>query len=292
MRVAQEFTEITHEDVPLAPYTHLGVGGPAEALVEPRSRAELAAVVRACAADRVPLRVLGGGCGIIVRDGGVKGVVLRLSAAEFTAVEVQGRALKAGAGAPLAALVAEAARHGLGGPETLVGIPGTVGGALRGNAGDRSGEIGQFVQRVEALDEAGHWQTCEQDELRFAYRQSNLEDAILVAAEFEMDPDLPEAIVKRMRKAWIQRKAAQPFTFQAAVRMFKDPRGQSAAALIEQTGLGGARVGGAELSERDANAVVAQPGASARDVLRLIEMVAGRVRERSHVELELQVSVW
>lgn len=292
MRVAQQFAEITTENVPLAPLTHLGVGGPAEALMQPRSRDELAAVVRACAAERVPFRVLGTGCGVIVRDAGVKGVVLRLSAPAFTEVEVKGLALKAGAGTPLATLIAEAARHGLGGPESLVGIPGTVGGALRGNAGDRSGEIGQFVRRVEALDVSGNWHVREQDELQFAYRESNLEDAILVAADFEMDGELTELIVKRLRKAWIQRKAAQPFTFQAAVRMFKDPRGQSAAALIEQAGLGGTRVGGAELSERDANAVVAQPGASARDVLRLIETVAARVRERFHVELELQVSVW
>jgi UDP-N-acetylmuramate dehydrogenase len=113
-----------------------------------------------------------------------------------------------------------------------------------------------------------------------------------LSAEFELEPDAPGDIVKRMRKAWIQRKASQPFSFQAAARIFKDPRGLSAAALIEQAGLAGTRVGGAEVSDRDANFFVADPGTSARDVLRLIDLVRSRVQERFHVELELEISVW
>src|SRR5262249_20372321 len=104
--------------------------------------------------------------------------------------------------------------------------------------------------------------------------------------------DLPDAIVKRMRKAWIQRKAAQPLIFQAAGRIFQNPRGFSAAALIEQTGLAKTRVGGAEVSERDANFIVAHPGTTARDVLRLIDLVRSRVMERFNVELELEIAVW
>jgi UDP-N-acetylmuramate dehydrogenase len=132
----------------------------------------------------------------------------------------------------------------------------------------------------------------ERDELRFANRESNLDDPVLLAAEIELDWDQPDAIVKRMRKAWIQRKAGQPLTFQAHGRMFKNPRGLNAATLIEQAELGGTQVGGAEVSDRDANSVVVHPGGTAQDVLRLMDLIRSRVRERFGVELELEMTVW
>src|SRR5262245_25457352 len=141
----EQFADFARWNEPLAPYTYLRLGGPAEALVQPRTREELAAVVRCCFQNNFPLRVLGGGCNILIRDEGVRGVVLRLSEPAFTPVSVAGRRVRAGAGAPLSALISQTARHALAGFETLVGIPGTVGGALLLNAGDRSGEIGQLV---------------------------------------------------------------------------------------------------------------------------------------------------
>ena len=288
----EDFAEIVKREEPLALYTNLRVGGPAEMLVQPRSRDELAAVVRHSLQQNIPLRVLGGGCNVLVRDEGVRGAVLRLSAPAFTQITVSGRRLRAGTGASLSALISQAARHALAGLETLVGIPGTVGGAVRCNAGDRSGEIGAYVRQVEVLDSQGDVQVREREELRFAYAGSNLDEPVLLTAEFELDADQPDAIVKRMRKAWIHRKAGQPLSFQAAGRIFKNPRGLSAAALIEQAGLAKTRVGGAEISERDANFVVVHPGASARDVLRLIDLARTRVRERFNVELELEIAVW
>jgi UDP-N-acetylmuramate dehydrogenase len=287
-----EFAEITQANVPLAPYTHLKLGGPAEQLVQPRSRDELAAVVRHCFDKRIPLHVLGHGCNLLVRDEGVHGKVVRLSEPAFTQVSVEGRILRAGAGAPLSALISQAARHGLAGLETLVGILGTVGGSLRCNAGDRSGEIGQFVRQVEVLDGGGEVRVRERDELRFGYHASNLDDPVILSAEFQLEPDDADAIVKRMRKAWIIRKANQPLSFEAAARIFHNPRGLDAAALIEQAGLARTRVGGAEVSERDANYIVAHPGATARDVLRLIDLIRSKVQERFNVQLELEITVW
>jgi UDP-N-acetylmuramate dehydrogenase len=287
-----DFAEIVKCDEPLAPYTYLKLGGPAEWLIQPHSREELSAVVRRCFQARIPLRVLGGGCNILVRDEGVRGAVLRLSEPAFTQVSVEGRCVRAATGASVSALISQAARHGLAGPEALVGIPGTVGGALRCNAGDRAGDIGQFVRRVEVLDSKGDVQVRERDELRFGHHWSNLDDPVLLTAEFELETDHADAIVKRMRKAWIQRKASQPLSFQAAGRLFQNPRGLNAAGLIVQAGLAKTRVGGAELSERDANCVVAHPGATARDVLRLIDLVKSRVQERFGVELELEIAVW
>jgi UDP-N-acetylmuramate dehydrogenase len=292
MQGFEEFADFIKEKEPLAPYTYLKVGGPAEALVAPRSRAELSAVVQRASQRRIPLRVLGSGCNILVRDEGVKGLVLRLSEPAFTQIDVKDRRVTAGCGAALSALISRAARHALASLELLIGIPGTVGGALRCNAGDRSAEIGQYVQQVEVLDSAGTIQVRERDELRFSSGSSNLDDPVLLAAAFELDMDNPDAIVKRMRKAWIQRKASQPLSFQAATRLFKDPRGFSAASLIDQTGLAKTRVGGAEISERDSNCIVAHPGTSARDVLRLIDLVRSRVLERFNIELELQIAVW
>lgn len=292
MRELEEFAEFARNSEPLAPYTYFKLGGPAEVLLQPRSRAELSAVVARCFEKRIPLRVLGGATNILVRDEGVRGAVIRLTSPAFTAITVTGKQVQAGAGASLSALISEASRQGLSGFESLVGIPGTVGGALRCNAGDRSGEIGHFVRQVEVLDEHGKVQVRDRDELHFATSSTNLDDPVLVSATFELEKDSPDAIVKHMRKAWIQRKANQPLSFQAAGRIFKNPRGMSAAAMIEQTGLAKTRVGGAEISDRNSNFIIAHPGATARDVLRLIDLVESKVRERFNVDLELEIAVW
>jgi UDP-N-acetylmuramate dehydrogenase len=261
-------------------------------LVQPRSVEESAAVVRDCFQASIGLRVLGSGCNVLVRDEGVRGAVIRLTEPAFTQITVTGKRVRAGCGVGLSSLISQAARHNLAGLETLVGIPGTVGGALRCNAGDRSGEIGNFVSSVQVLDDGGRVQSRERDELRFAEGWSNLDDPVLLAAEFELETDHADAIVKRLRKAWIQRKKNQPLVFQAANRIFKNPRGLNADALIEQTGLAKTRVGGAEVSDRNANFIVAQPGATARDVLRLIDLVRSQVRDRFGVELELEITIW
>src|SRR6516225_3146033 len=173
-----DFAEIIKRNEPLAPYTHLKLGGPAEMLVQPRAREELSRFVRHCFAERIPLRVLGSGCNMLVRDEGVRGAVLRLAEPAFTQISVEGNRVRAGTGAAVSALISQAARHGLAGFETLVGIPGSVGGALRCNAGDRSGDIGQFVRQVEVMDAGGATQVRDRDELRFGEHDSNLDDPV------------------------------------------------------------------------------------------------------------------
>ncbi len=260
--------------------------------MQPRTRDELAGVVRRCFADGIPLRVLGNGCNTLIGDEGVRGVVVRLTEPAFTTITVDEQNVTVGTGAAMSALISAAARHGLAGPETLVGIPGTVGGALRVNAGDRAGDIGRFVRSAEVLDAHGEIHVRERDEMRFSEHGSNLDDPVLLSVTIALERDSQDAIVKRMRKAWIQRKATQPLTYQAAGRVFKNPRGLNAAALIEQAGLVRTRVGGAEVSDRDANFFLIHPGAASRDVLRLIDLVHSRVQERFHVELECELNVW
>jgi UDP-N-acetylmuramate dehydrogenase len=287
-----DFADIIKRNEPMAPYLHLRLGGPAELLVQPRSREELSRFVRYCYQEGVPLRVLGSGCNLLARDEGIRGAVVRLSKPAFTNISVEVNRVQAGTGAEVSDLISQAARHGLAGFETLVGIPGSVGGALRCNAGDRYGDIGQFVRQVEVMDSSGKTQMRDRDELRFGENASNLDDPVLLTAWFQLESDNADAIVKRMLKAWIARKASQPFSFQASARIFKNPRGLSAAALIEQTGLTRMRVGGAEVSDRDSNYFIVHPGASTRDVLRLIDLVRSRVQERFNVTLEQEITVW
>ena len=288
-----DFADVIQRNEPLAPYTYLKVGGPAEMLIQPRSREELSRVVRRCFEERVPLRVLGSGCNLLVRDEGVRGAVLRLSEPAFTEIAVEGARVRAGTGASVSALISASARHGLAGLETLVGIPGTVGGALRTNAGDhRTGDIGQFVRHVEVLDRRGDVQVRDRDELHFQEHALDLDDPVILTAEFALEPDTPDAIVKRMRKAWILRKGGQPLGFQSAGRVFKSPRGLVARELLEQAGLSRTRVGGAEVSDRDPNYIVVHEGASSRDVLRLIDLMHSRAREKFNIDLEREIVVW
>jgi UDP-N-acetylmuramate dehydrogenase len=288
----KSFAGFIQMNASLAPYTQLKIGGPAELLVQPNTLEEMIAFVKVCFSNNLRFRIMGSGGNILVHDEGVKGIVLRLAGAAFTQIAVEGRRIKARSGATLANVLARAASAGLTGLEPLVGLPGTIGGALLLNAGDRTSDIGQFVRRVEVLDNRASVQMREHDELRFTSTGAILDDPLLLSAEFELDSDSAESIVKRLRKAWIQFKATQPFSYQSSTRVFKNPPGLNAGVLIEQTGLVATKVGAAVVSERNPNYIVAEAGATARDVLRLIELVRARVQERFHVELELALTVW
>lgn len=292
MSFPDDFAEITRPDEPLAPYTWLRVGGPAQFFVEPRSVEELAAVVKSCHEQDIKVRVLGDGSNLLVRDEGVSGAVVRLPRELFSAVEVDGTIIRAQAGALLSHVVSQAVRAGLAGFEILTGIPGTIGGALHGNAGGKGGDISQFVREVSVLTSTGErFVRCE-DELQFEYRSSSLDGLVILDATFELTRDDSDEIVRRMRKIWITKKAGQPLSHQSAGCIFKNPRGQSSGQLIDRAGLKGTRVGGAEISDRHANFIVTHRDAKAEDVIRLIELTRSRVAERFGIELELEVQIW
>ena len=286
------FAAVTRLDVELAPYTWLKVGGPAQFMIEPRTRDELREVVAACDRGGIPVRVLGGGSNLLVRDDGVPGVVLRLTAEPFRQVAVDGTEIVAGAGALLSHVVSESVAAGLGGLETLVGIPGTVGGAIRGNAGSRQGEISQFVRSVQVMTAAGEIETRQAEEIGFAYRESGLSDLLVLEARLSLREESAEQVSQRMRKLWIMKKESQPFSSQSAGCIFKNPRGLSAGALIEKAGLKGTSVGEVTISDRHANFLVTEPGATAAQVTQLIELIQTRVRDSHGVELEPEIVVW
>ncbi len=292
MSLVDQFPDITKSNAPLAPFTHLKIGGPAEFLVQPRTVDELNAVLTACQRDNVPVRMLGGGFNLLVQDDPIRGAVIRLVAEPFTFLKHVSTRVTAGGGGQLFDLIAFAVRHGLGGLETLVGIRGTVGGSVRCNVGDRSGEISQTVRTVTVLTDAGRVQERGRDELTFSEHQSDLDEPVILSVEFELDAEPPAAVLKRMRKAWIQRKAAEPLSGQAGVRLFRNPPGQTAATLIDRAQMTKAKFGGAELSERNSNYAVAHPGTTARDILHLVEDVRTKVKERTGVSLERELHVW
>lgn len=292
MALLTGFDDIVRQAEPLAPHTWFHLGGPAEYFAEPRSAEELSALVLRCEEEALPIRLLGGGSNLLVRDSGVPGMVIRLSAPEFAKIEVRDRSVVAGGGARLGHVISSSVREGLAGLETLVGIPGTIGGALHGNAGSRSGDIGQWAHRATVMTRSGEICQREREDLVFNYRESSLDELVIISAEFQLEQDDPDELTKRMQKQWIVKKASQPLSHQSAGCIFKNPRGMSAGMLVDQAGLKGTRVGGAEVSDRHANFIVAEPTATSQDVLRLIELVRSRVIERLGVELETEIQIW
>jgi UDP-N-acetylmuramate dehydrogenase len=292
MSFAEQFPEITKRNQPLAPFTHLKIGGPAEFLLQPRTLDELNAVLAVCRQNKIPVRMLGGGFNLLIKDDPVPGAVIRLVEAPFTFLQRDGKRITAGGGGQLFDLIAFAVKNGLGGLETLVGIRGTVGGSVRCNVGDKSGEVSQTVRNVTVLTDAGKVQVRSRDELTFSEHSSDIDEPVILSVEFELEAEPQGAILKRMRKAWIVRKASEPLSFQAGVRLFRNPPGQTAATLIDRAHMTKAKFGGAELSERNSNFAVAHPGTTGRDILQLVEEVRTKVKERTGVSLERELHVW
>lgn len=283
---------IVRENEPLAPWNWLRLGGAAEFFAEPTSEEELITILQRTSAENIPVRLLGAGSNLLIRDEGVKGVVIHLSAGSFCEIKVDGQTITAGGGAKLNHVVATAARDGLAGIESLVGIPGTVGGALCRNASGHGAAIGQWTNRVAALSRSGEKVVLERDELRFGYRESNLDDLVIIDADFQLEPSDAVKVTRHMQKLWIMKRAKQPTGALGFGQLFANPRGMSAGEIIEQSGAKGLRCGGVSISESDASFIEVRPGASSKDVFSLIEDIRGHVSEVLGVDLSPQIDVW
>lgn len=290
--LGKEFDHIVRRAESLAPFTWFHLGGPAEYFAEPTSVEELAALVQRAKEQGLPVRVLGGGSNVLIREEGVAGLIVRLDAPAFTSIDVQGEFVVAGGGAKLGHVISVAVREGLAGLETLVGIPGTVGGALHGNSGSRGGDVGQWTVAATVMNRAGEILERKREDMVFAYRQSSLDELVILSAKFQLEREDAQELTKRMQKQWIVKKAGQPMTHQSSGCIFKNPRGLSAGLLIDQAGLKGTRVGGAEISDRHCNFIVTSPEATSKDVLKLIDLVRSRVAERIGIELETEIEIW
>jgi UDP-N-acetylmuramate dehydrogenase len=293
MSLFDDLPEICRREVPLAPLTWFRLGGAAEYLIEPRTEEELAALVRRCHDTGTKLHVLGAGANVLVPDEGVRGVVVRLTAEIFTKTAYHGPRVVAGAGVDLARLVRHTVRRGLAGLEILAGIPGTVGGGIRMNCGGRYGEISTALRTVRVVDRDGQIHERDHDDMEFGYRHCRLGGEIVIQASFDLVEVDPAELVNRFRQIWMFKQNTQPsFGARSAGCIFRNPDGRAAGALIDQAGLKGVRCGGAYVSERHANFILAEEGCKAADVLRLIDIVRDRVEERFGIRLQPEVEIW
>ena len=292
MALISGFEHIVRENEPLAPFTRLNIGGVAEYFAEPTSRDELVALVKRFAENELPIRLIGAGTNVLIRTQGISGLVLNLSAPAFCQIDVAGDTITAGGGARLSHFVATAVREGLTGPQHLVGITGTVGGALHSNTSAVGFDIGSWVQTAEVLNLSGELVTHQKENMSFSYRQSSLSELAILSATFKFDSESAEELTRQMQKLWIVRRAAQPTSDVRAAYIFKDHGGETASSLIEQAGLKGTRVGEVEVCDRDPNFFIAHEGATADDFLRLIELVKARVQEQQEIDLQTAIGIW
>ena len=278
---------------PLSKHTSFRVGGPAELLACPRSEEELAALLRQCARMELRPRVLGGGTNILAPDGGVPGVVISTRGLDSLELSEDG-SINAGAGVPLARLAVFAQKNGLTGLEFAHGIPGTVGGGMYMNAGAYGGELSQVAVSARFLTAEGELRTLVGEEMGLGYRRSAFMGlpGVIVSARFRLEAGDPETIQARMRELMERRRASQPLELPSAGSTFKRPVGGYAAALIQEAGLKGFRVGDAAVSEKHAGFVVNLGHASSADVLTLIARVRETVKASSGIELEPEVRIW
>ena len=277
---------------PLGDLTWFGLGGGARYLVRPADVGQLGEVLRRALAQGVPVKVLGGGANVLIRDDGFDGVVLRLDDEWFTRVRIEGETVRAGCGVDLMQLVQRCCQLGLAGLEGLAGIPGTVGGAIRMNAGGRHGEIGDVVKTVEVLAPGLGRRTLTREQVGFGYRQTELGDSVVTAVTLGLAGGDPDEVYDRFKTIRQSKKDSQPMGERSAGCIFANPPGDSAGRLIDRAGLKGTRHGGAQVSRRHANFIVADRGATASDVLHLIDLIRETVGKQFGTELELEIDIW
>ncbi len=289
-------------DAPMGPMTWFGIGGRADALVRPRSVEALATLVKRCYRSGTPIRVLGSGANLLVADEGVDGVVVKLDAECFMEVKYNAKgavdAVRAFAGADLAKVLMDTTRRGLEGLSPMAGIPASVGGAIRMNAGGAYGAIGDAVHSVGCLTRSGEVVVYPKSELKFSYRHTNIPDPVILWSAFSLVETDPIALRDRVKEIFAYKKSTQPLADHSAGCVFKNPidpeteKRVSAGKLIDEAGLKGASVGGATVSRRHGNFITTAPGTSTRDVLALIDFIKVRVFEQHGLELEPEIAIW
>lgn len=271
--------------------TTLRVGGPADVFVEPASEQDLSQVVSFCSTEEIPFFILGRGSNLLVRDNGIRGIVICLSNPFFCGVRAEGATISAGAGARLKAVAIEARRSGLTNMEFFEGIPGTVGGALRMNAGAMGSWTFNVVSNVRVMNRAGEIRSLPVSQIPVNYRSCPLlHTEIALAADFVGRPDVSEAIEQRMRVFSNKRWTSQPAAPSAGC-MFKNPSTIPAGKLVDELGLKGTKVGAARVSLEHGNFIVNDGGATAGDVLALVEVIRSRARKERGIELETEVEI-
>ncbi|HYF49495.1 MAG TPA: UDP-N-acetylmuramate dehydrogenase [Planctomycetota bacterium] len=288
------FESIVSENVSLATMNTYKVGGPAEFFAQPSDPQTLGALLSRAANEGIPVRLLGHGTNLLVADSGMRGLVIRLHKKGFGQLIRSGTKLLVGAGHSLPALVNLTAPKGLSGLECLQGVPGTVGAALRMNAGGKYGEICSSVTRVRGFELDGTPFDFSREECGFIYRNSALHGRVVTECELSLAEGDPESSKVRLKQILSEKCSTQPVSARSAGCVFKNPKhlGLAAGRMIDELGLKGTRIGGAVVSDLHANFLVCEGNASAHDLVELIRTIRERVLIERGVVLELEVEVW
>jgi len=276
-------------DEPMAKYTWMKVGGPADFYIEPADRDDLLNIVRYFRQQHFPWMMIGRGSNMLVSDEGIRGAVLNVESA-LSALRREKSVLIAEAGVRLTKFVDFCVQHGYAGSEMLAGIPGTVGGAVVMNAGAHGGEISDHLLSVEVIRD-GDVVIVKKEEADFSYRHSGFAGDTVLSAAFQFPQGNTEELSKQRHELILKRNDSQPLNFPNLGSMFKNPKNAHAAQLIEQSGLKGKRIGDAQVSEKHANFIVNLGAAKAEDVIKLIELVKRTVYQHFGVMLELEVKL-
>lgn len=295
--IAEKIKEIVGEDgdirlyEPLSKHTTLRVGGPAQFWVEPRSEKSLAELIRFCRTENFPLFIIGRGSNLLVRDGGIRGIVVHPAGGEFDNIEIKGNEITAGVGAKLREIAYAARGANLGGLEWMEGVPAAVGGALRMNAGAMGGQTFDHIVSIRYLDREGNLHTRQRGELEVHYREFPLlKENFALSATFRATPATRDQIEAKLHESQEKRRSTQPIAKSAGC-IFKNPETCPAGKLVDELGLKNSNVGKARVSEVHGNFIVNEGGATATDVLELIDQIKHAARTKRGIELETEVQI-
>tara|TARA_B100001248_G_scaffold260319_1_gene248217 strand:+ start:2444 stop:3352 length:909 start_codon:yes stop_codon:yes gene_type:complete len=275
----------------MSKHTYYGIGGPAEAFIVPKDKEELSKIL--CYAHRyaIPAYFIGSGSNLLISDEGIRGIVLSPKKG-FKQFQFRDSSLYAESGVMLSRIVKESIKRNLSGLESLIGVPGTLGGALVMNAGAFGGEISNYLRCVDIMDMKGQIISYNSGDLDFAYRFSSFkEDEFIISANFILENEDPKVILRNKENANKGRKTNQPLKFRSAGSVFKNPKNFAAGYLIDKAGLKGTKIGDAEISTHHANFFINHGKASSNDVLNLIRLARERVKEKFDIELELEIKL-
>lgn len=292
MDIFSSLEEIVETDYPLARRTWYGLGGSADYFIRPKTLEQLKEVTRRCNENNIPIYVMGLGSNLLISDDGLRAAVIKLESGQFAKMQFEGEEVTAWAGAELSKLVLTCVEKGLSGIEALTGIPGSVGGAVKMNAGGNFGDFGAAVETVTLMDGEGNVFEKVKPELVFDYRRTNITAKFILNARLKLNTADSENIMRTVKEIWIYKKNSQPLSTKNSGCIFKNPQGGSAGALIDRAGLKGLQIGGAVVSQKHANFIIAEKECKSRDVLRLIEAIKQRVKEQFDTELELEIEIW
>ena len=277
------------ENEPMSKHTTYGIGGPAMAYVTPKDRFDLSSILKFSTKNEIPVYFVGTGSNLLVADNGIEGIVIT-PAKSLKQLEIKKNRVVAESGVMLGKLVKECIKHNLTGLESLIGVPGTLGGALVMNAGAFGGEISNFLESVDIMTMKGEINTFSNSDIDFSYRFSSFKkDEFILLARFKLQTEVPEIINHKKLKASSGRKTNQPLRYRSAGSVFKNHKDYAAGYLIDNAGLKGTKIGDAEISTHHANFFINHGNASASDISALIRMAREAVLKKFDIELELEI---